>query len=149
MVSLENTVRELQDRAAIHDLLLRYAHAVDRRDLEQVASCFTPDAAYQGSLGEGTIQVALSALSERMGRYRTTTHLLANQLVEIRGDMARSETYAPVYHRLDEDLGAHDLIVAVRYLDDLQRSSDGWLICKRVTKMEWQRYDAVELPPGT
>src|SRR5262249_30642744 len=73
-------LRELCDRAAIHDLLMRYARGVDRRDLDQVAACFAPDAGYEGSLGVGTIDVALAALRERMDRYQVTMHFLANEL---------------------------------------------------------------------
>ncbi len=37
-------VRTLLDRAAIGDVILRYSRALDRRDWDEVASCFTPDA---------------------------------------------------------------------------------------------------------
>ena len=37
------TVETLLDRAAIRDVLLRYARGVDRRDLAMVRACFMPD----------------------------------------------------------------------------------------------------------
>jgi 3-phenylpropionate/cinnamic acid dioxygenase small subunit len=141
-------LRELSDRAAIHDLLMRYAHGVDRRDLAMVEACFAPDAAYEGALGVGTIEVALAALRERMVRYQSTMHFLSNQLIELDGDAARCETYALVYHRLYADEGGQDFIVGVRYLDELARHGAGWWIVRRTARMEFQRYDAVELPPG-
>jgi len=141
-------LRALLDRAAIHDLIMRYARGVDRRDLAQVAACFRPDAAYEGSLGSGSIEVALTALRERMPRYRTTMHFLTNPLIELAGDLATCETYALVYHRLETDDDVEDFIVGVRYLDDLARDADGWRITRRRTAMEFQRYDAVVLPPG-
>jgi 3-phenylpropionate/cinnamic acid dioxygenase small subunit len=148
MAAEDRFVQELRDRAAIHDLLMRYARGVDRRDLESVAACFAPDARYEGALGIGSIEVALSALRERMQRYQTTMHFLANQLIELNSDRARCETYALVYHRLAEESDQEDFVVGVRYVDELARHGDGWWIVHRTAVLEWQRYDAVVLPPG-
>ena len=38
------TVQEISDRIEIDDLLTRYATAVDSKDWDLFASCFTPDA---------------------------------------------------------------------------------------------------------
>lgn len=38
-----DAVQLLPDRQAIHDVVVRYAFGVDRRDMEMVRSCFTPD----------------------------------------------------------------------------------------------------------
>lgn len=131
-------LRRLLDRAAIQDVLLRYARGVDRRDIDLVASCFTPDAAYDGALARGTIADALAALRVAVTRYTSTLHVLANQLIEIDGDTARSETYALAHHCLPD--GALR-IVALRYLDELVRHDDGWRICRRTAQREWERVD--------
>lgn len=148
-------LRDMLDRNEIQELLLRYAHAVDRRDLALVASCFTADAKYDGSLGRGSISEALTALRERMARYDSTMHLIGNQFVELRGDEASSETYTIAYHRFAGDDGPSVLSVAVRYLDTVVRTSEGWRIRSRRVVPEWQRYDEVFVPaegayaPGT
>ena len=141
-------IGELRDRAAIRDLLMRYGHAVDRRDFERVAACFTPDASYDGTLGDGDIATALAALRERMARFESTMHFMSTQVIELAGDTARCETYALVYHRTGSpEEGEQDLIVGVRYLDELVRHGATWRIRRRVAKMEWQRFDTVVLPP--
>lgn len=139
-------VRDLLDRDAIREVLARYAHSVDRRDLDGVAACFTADAAYRGSLGVGSIEVALTALRERMAQYASTMHFIGNQLIDVAGDRATSETYAIAYHQLQREDGRRNMAVGVRYLDDLLRTKDGWRICRREVKLEWQRFD--ELLPG-
>lgn len=139
-------LRDMLDRMEIRELLLRYAHAVDRRDLTMVASCFTPDARYEGSLGNGTIEAALTALRERMARYESTMHLIGNQFIELRGDEASSETYTVAYHRFAGSDGPSVLSVAVRYLDQVVRHDGVWRICSRVVQPEWQRYDEVFVP---
>jgi ketosteroid isomerase-like protein len=132
-------LRALLDRAAIQDVLLRYARGVDRRDFDLVASCFTPDAAYEGSLARGTIRDALAALGDAMARYISTLHLLGNQLIEIDGDRARSETYALAHHRL---LDGALRVIAVRYVDELIRDGTRWHIRRRTVHHEWQRDEA-------
>ena len=144
--SLDPALRTLLDKAAIRDVLARYAHSVDRRDLDGVASCFTRDASYKGSLGEGSIEVALRALRERMAQYASTMHFIGNQLIDVRGDGATSETYAIAYHQLRLDEERKNMAVGVRYLDTLLRTADGWRICHREVKLEWQRFDELVVP---
>jgi 3-phenylpropionate/cinnamic acid dioxygenase small subunit len=143
MSPVDAAIRDLLDRAAIHDVLLRYARGVDRKDLDLVAACFTPDASYEGALASGTIAQALGTLRERMARYEATMHFIGNQLVEVHGDTARSETYAVAYHRLAEAGIVKLFTVGVRYLDELVRTSDGWRIRQRVVKKEWERTEAL------
>ena len=141
-------LRALVDRAAIHDVLLRYARGVDRKDLSLVASCFTPDAAYEGSLARGDIGHALEALGTAMARYQTTMHLMGNQRIDLDGDRARCETAAVAFHRQGADGGLRDLTVGVRYVDDLVRRDGAWRICRRVARVEWRRIDPVEAHDG-
>jgi len=149
MEPIDAAIRDLLDRAAIHDVLLRYARGVDRKDLDLVAACFTPDAAYEGALAHGTIAEALARLRDSMARYDSTMHFIGNQLIEIDGETANSETYAVAYHRLAEAGVAKLFTVGVRYLDELARNSDGWRIRRRAVKMEWQRIEALAPSRGT
>ena len=139
------TLQALIDRAAIQDVLLRYARGVDRRDVALVASCFTPDAGYDGALGRGPIGDVLTRLGERMARYTSTLHFLGNQTIELAGDAARSATYALAHHVLPD--GRHR-VVAVRYCDDLVRAGGTWHICRRMVHREWERTDA-SAPPSS
>ncbi len=143
----EAAVRALIDRAAIHDVLLRYARGVDRRDFDLVASCFMRDAAYEGALAHGRIEDALAALPARMARYASTMHFMGNQLIELAGDTATSETYTVAYHRLRAGNGQADRTLGLRYLDDFIRDGAQWRICKRVVKVDWERTDPVLPPP--
>jgi len=143
---IDDTVRELLDRAQIRDLLARYARGVDRRDLELVRSCFTEDAAYEGALSTTDIAHALATLRESLERYTTTMHFLGNQSIELDGDAAHSETCAIAYHRTPREGGAQDLVLGVRYRDDLVRERGRWRICRRHAVCDWQRRDRVVLP---
>jgi 3-phenylpropionate/cinnamic acid dioxygenase small subunit len=139
-------LRVLVDRAAVTDVLVRYARALDARDLEAVATCFTSDAAYDGSLATGSIAVALAALAETIGRYERTLHLLGTPAIEIDGDRARADTPCVAFQRLVDAAGPHDLTIAVRYVDELRRDVDGWRICSRRVRIEWRRSEPVAVP---
>ena len=136
----------LLDRAAIADLLARYARAVDARDLAAVASCFTADAVYEGSLGHGTIADAVAALERAMARYQRTLHLLGAPVIEVDGDRGRAETYCVAYHRTADATGPRDLTVGVHYRDDVVRHDGRWRICRRDVTTVWRCDDPVEEP---
>jgi SnoaL-like protein len=124
----------LLDRLAVREVVLRYARGVDRRDLALVASCFTADCAYEGTLASGSIADALAALPERLARYARTMHFMGTQDVRLDGDRARCET-ACVAHHVLPDGGL--TTVGVRYRDDLLRGADGWRICRRAVERVW------------
>jgi ketosteroid isomerase-like protein len=140
-----STLELLFDRQAIRDLVTRYACAVDRRDFDAVAACFTPDADTDYTFFEGPIGVVLEKIRAGIGGFAMTMHVLGNHLAEVHGDEATSETYAICYHRRP---GASDdvhLVVAMRYLDELVRTAEGWRIRRRRATVEWQHRE----PPPT
>ena len=137
----EQLIREMHDRALIRDLLMRYGRAIDRRDIDAVAACFTSDAEYEGSLGKGKIARMLDALRKVMPRYEKTMHLLGTQAIELTGNVARCETYGIVYQRLRDPVTPRDRVVGVCYVDELACRERGWLITKRLARIDWRRQD--------
>ncbi|MEW6271590.1 MAG: nuclear transport factor 2 family protein [Thermodesulfobacteriota bacterium] len=140
---------ELRDRAAIHDVVMRYARAVDRRDFAGVAACFTSDASYSGMLSRRDVADALRSLHTSLGRYDVTQHFMGNQLVEIQGDAARVETYCVAHHR-PSAAGQEDdlLIVGVRYHDEMTYRDGAWSIVRRTVTYDWRRHDRGVLRGG-
>ncbi|HLK11283.1 MAG TPA: nuclear transport factor 2 family protein [Candidatus Binatia bacterium] len=135
-------LRFLLDRAAIHDLLVAYARAVDGRDWEGVAACFTPDAECDYHFFRGTTAEVVALIRDGLGRFESTMHFLGNQWIALDGDRAQVETYAIAYHRR----AGRDLTVAMRYHDGVVRRGDGWRIARRRLEVVWQRDDAVGPP---
>ena len=128
----------LADEIAVRDVVLGYARAVDRKDLDAVARCFTADCAYEGSLASGTIADALARLRGAFARYTRTMHFMGTQHVTLAADTADVVTYCIAFHvRTD---GRH-ATVAVRYLDTLARAPDGWRIARRAVRTNWARDD--------
>jgi ketosteroid isomerase-like protein len=129
----------LADRQAIRDLVTRYACAIDRRDFAAVAACFTPDAETDYTYFKGPIGEVLDKIRTGVSSFVMTMHVLGNHLAEVAGDTATSETYAICYHRRASVPDGAQLVVAMRYLDDLVRTAEGWRIRRRHATVEWQQ----------
>ena len=134
-----NDLAYLGDRQAIRDLVTRYACAIDRRDFDAVGACFTPDAETDYTYFKGPIGEVLEKIRAGVGGFAMTMHVLGNHLAEVHGDAATSETYAVCYHRRAGVPDGAQLVVAMRYLDDLVRTPEGWRIRQRRATVEWQQ----------
>ena len=64
MATDASSLAQLLDRQAIRDLVTRYACAVDRRDFDAVAACFTPDADTDYTFFQGPIAEALEKIAD-------------------------------------------------------------------------------------
>jgi 3-phenylpropionate/cinnamic acid dioxygenase small subunit len=128
---LERAVGGLQDRAAVKEVLLRYARAVDDRDFASVQSCFVDGAAIDGSLGKTSIEEYCQSLGTELSAYNRTMHFIGNQYVEVSGDKATLVSYAVAYHCVAVEPSAKDLIVGVRYHDEFVRRETTWMIDRR------------------
>jgi uncharacterized protein (TIGR02246 family) len=119
----------LADRAALVDVMTRYACTVDRRDLAAYATCFTEDVHVTGySAGAIEGRDAFLAYVERaLTRYAATHHAIVNHEIAVDGDTATMRSHVTATHVLADDDEALVVLWAV-YDDDLVRTADGWRI---------------------
>lgn len=125
-----------EDHEALRALGQRYARAADERDVDALAALFHPDAVIIGTRGE----LALDAWLDTMRGPRTfptSMHVLGDPLIELDGDTARLDTYA-VVHQLGGE-GQGDMTLGIRYLDEAERSGDGWVIRRRTASTVFMR----------
>lgn len=138
--------RLVTDRAAIRDLVARYAIAVDRKDWAAVRACFTADATCDYVWFRGDVATVVGHIERGLARFERTMHLVGTHLAEVSGDAAAAETYALCHHRLRTADGAVDRVVGLRYLDALVRTPDGWRIRRRDVAVDFERADPVAAP---
>ena len=140
---------DLVDDLAIRRVLYRYCRGIDRLDLEMVRACYHPDATDNHGDYSGGVDGFLEYVRGARAVYESTMHTLGNILIEIDGDVARSEAYALAQHRIPPR-GRHpqrDNWVGLRYIDRFERRDDRqWRIAERICVYEWTRTDPVE--PG-
>ena len=137
-------VQRLLDRQDIHDVLMRYARGIDRRDFALVASCYHPGANDDHGRFKGPVEDFIPWVTETLQRFESTMHFLGNVLIELDGDQAHAETYCVAYHRLvGQDT---DSIAGLRYVDRFERRGGEWRIADRRIVVEWNRIDDVTTP---
>ncbi len=130
------TLQQIADRIEIDDLLTRYATALDAKDWDLYATCFTPDAFidYTGAGGiKGTLPEVKQWLAEVMALFPMTQHLVTNRTVVVEGDTATCRSY--LFNPMglpDADNGLLLFFEGGYYNDKLVRTADGWRIAGRI-----------------
>ena len=128
-----SVLQDLADRAALHDLVMRYCRGVDRRDFELVRSVYHEDAVEdRGSFFQGSRDEFVRWLPQVTAAFEATIHRVGNTLFAIEGDRAQGEIYAEAYHRtLPPD--AEEVVIAGRFLDRYERRAGTWGIVYRTS----------------
>ena len=142
-------LQRLSDRAAIEDVIYRYATAFDARDAAGVASCFTDDATAEfggvAVTGGGVAIAAFLHLAGGVPRPEPTAgHYFTNVRVTIGEGTAHAESYA-ISCRPGPDAPERFTMRGLRYHDDLVRADGSWRIARRVHNADWQ-LSAVNVP---
>ena len=142
-------LRELLDRRAIEDLVLRYCRGIDRLDAEAVRDCYHPDGTDRHTGFHGRRDEFVAWVMEAVRRFDGTMHLVGNHLSELDGEAAVAETYGLAFHwGTPADEAQLNFVSAFRYVDRLERREGVWRIRARTAVREWTRaLDEGWIPP--
>lgn len=121
-------LRWLVDRAAISDLLVDFARAVDDRDWEGYAANYADDGVlaisptieHRGRAGMAEF------VAGSLGRYAGTHHLSTNHAITVDGDTATTRSYLVAAHVLDAADPYRHADGAGWYRCTLRRTPEGW-----------------------
>jgi hypothetical protein len=128
------------DQEELRSLLQRYARAADERDVDALAALFHPEAEVTGARGTQGIDEWLDTM--RAPRtFPTSMHVLGDPLITLEPGAGRAtlDTYAVIYQLSDLGSDGGDLTLGIRYLDDVERLSVGWVIRRRTARTLWMR----------
>jgi hypothetical protein len=129
-------VRELTDRAEIHECMMRYARGMDRRDREVLRSAYH-DGAVDDHVGfVGEVDDFIDWAFAYHGTQTRYQHYLLNHTAEIDDDTAHAETYY-LFVGTDREPANHITNSGGRYVDRLERRDGRWAIVARVCVVEW------------
>ncbi|MFK8021988.1 MAG: nuclear transport factor 2 family protein [Pseudomonadales bacterium] len=156
----DKVLQELLDKQAINEVLLNYAHGIDHQDEDRLRSVFHPESEHNhGFVGPSSTPDKPStngdpndfvgfALSYMKG-FVNSHHQLGTPLVELHGNLARSECYFTATQRMrakGDPLApamAQDTEMQIsmggRYLDELEKRDGVWKIINRTGVLDWQR----------
>jgi hypothetical protein len=130
MSDLEQRIRRLEDRAELHDLVVRYFMAADDDDYEALGATFASDGEFRagGFPGGSSRQEVVDFIREDRKSMGVTVHTHNYALIEFKGD---DEASGVVGAHLELARGGKSLYGAVRYVDDYVREDGSWRIRKR------------------
>ena len=132
---LASIVREMRDRQAIYDCLMRYCRGIDRFDREVMASAYHPGAIDDhGSFVGPAEQFIDWAIAMHGKHHRRTQHMITNHLCVIDGDTADAESYY-LFRSLNVHPPFHS-IFSGRYIDRLERREGRWGIVARICTVD-------------
>src|SRR5258708_18357894 len=135
------TLEEWVDKSAIHELLVRYAYAVDFRDWKSYEQVFTKDAiidytAFDGP--RGSVQTAMEYLKKALMPFESSQHTISTVLIDLKGDTAYSRSICQCPMVLRSANGkTHVFFCGLWYRDVIVRTSDGWRIKQRLEEKSY------------
>jgi hypothetical protein len=136
------------DRAAISEVIYRYATGADRRDAAMFASVFTDEMTVLlrgGSFGEGRKQTLANDRFARtvvntLNRFPVTQHSFNVYQIEIEGDRARTLVNMQARHFIAESEGAHPpWDMGGYYEHHLVRTASGWKVREYTLNITWEQ----------
>lgn len=123
---LEARIEALEAREQIRQLVVRYAQALDSRDVPALARLFTADV----RLGDG--RVGRAALEDWYGPilrpYTTTFHFIGNHRIDL---VDRTHASGVVYCRPEHEVGDQWIVMPMQYWDRYERQEGEWLFASR------------------
>lgn len=137
---LHAAVREMQDREAIRQCVLRYCRGADRLDRALMASAYHPDGIEEhGKFVGNGVEFVDFALRQHIDAHLSTQHYVHNHICEIDGDTAHAETYF-MFVAMNKR-GKILQMNGGRYVDRFERRNGVWAIAFRVCLRDWASMD--------
>jgi hypothetical protein len=135
----------LLDKQAIHEVLMRYCRGIDRVDKALLKSAYHPGAWDDHGEFKGAAEEFIDWVIGKLKNPEilSTNHAIANEYVEVRGDVAFSEAYFVAYQRYNLSGKLTDVFVGARYVDKLERRNGEWRIARRTVVHDWTRQEPV------
>jgi uncharacterized protein (TIGR02246 family) len=157
-LTIEQRVRQLEDREAIRDLILAYAVRLDARDFDGYVDLFAENGVWQNGAtlrrGRGEIRQMLVGIYGEQAQVDTSDpsyRIVSNVEIALDGDRATAQSRQLTIMRGEG--GAPNPVLSGIYEDQLIREDGEWKILHRTDRVvmptpeEWRRRMA-ELRPA-
>ncbi|MCH9673190.1 MAG: nuclear transport factor 2 family protein [Gammaproteobacteria bacterium] len=124
----------MADRIAIHDVMHRYALAIDTKDWELLSTVFADvmvaDFRSFGApeIFRGSAADWVSSVQSTISGMDATQHLMANHLYDVIDDLAVGTTYIRAAHICRNEWGGDTYTIGGHYEVKMRRTHEGWRI---------------------
>jgi len=133
-------IDRVESTLAIQQLPIRYALAVDGRDIDAWIGLFVEDVDC-GAAGQGR-EALRGTIEGPLATFYRSVHLICGQKIEfLDSDHASGKVYCRAEH---EDAGKW-IVMAICYFDDYERRDGEWFFTRR-RERHWYALDALDRP---
>lgn len=138
--SVKAWMQRMDDRAAIHDLIVTYGRLLDGRDLAGYSRLFAADGVWEGGIGSAKGPKEIQQMLERVysrvapGEYGNSYHIMSDFLIEPKGDTATA--WSRWTWVAEGEDGKPAIQRSGHYEDTLVREGGGWRFKRRLTVTE-------------
>jgi hypothetical protein len=140
VMSIEARLAAVEARLEIGQLPIRYALAVDARDVEGWVNLFVPNVDC-GSRGAGR-DVLRPIVADQLTRFYRSVHQIVGHRIELTGpDSAVGQTYC----RAEHEAGGKWIVMAICYQDTYRRDDATWYFERR-REQHWYAADQLQRP---
>ena len=137
---LARRIQRIEDTLAIQQLPIRYAMAVDARDVDGWLDLFVPDVRVgRETTGREALRQAITPQLRQF--YRSIHQIVGHRIDLVDADSATGS----VYCRAEHEVGARWVVMAIRYDDEYRKVNGRWLFARR-KELHWYAADLVEHP---
>ena len=133
-------VERIEAHLAIQQLAIRYAIAVDSRDIDAWVGCFRPDVD-MGRHGSGR-EALRRYIDPMVRRFYRSVHQICGHRIELTG---RDQATGAVYCRAEHEVGERWIVMAICYFDDYARVDGEWFFSRR-RERHWYAADVTQPP---
>lgn len=137
---LERRLQVIEDKFDIGQLPIRYALAVDQRDVEAWITLFDP-AINLGKFGAGRDDLRGLIVPQLKWFYRSIHQIVGHRIDYRGGDTATGQ----VYCRAEHEVGDRWIVMAIRYDDEYHKVDGDWTFSRR-RERHWYAADIAEHP---
>jgi SnoaL-like domain len=137
----------VEAQLAIGQLPIRYALAVDQRDLDAWTALFVPDVD-MGRHGSGR-QALREWIAPQLATFYRSVHQICGHRIVLGpvGPSGVPDTASGhVYCRAEHEVGDRWIVMAIRYDDEYRRVDGEWMFARR-RERHWYKADVTERPP--
>ena len=142
---LTSRVRQLEDRNAISERVIKYAMAIDRADWDLFASCLTDpvhiDFSEAGMPAQDFPRDEFVGFTRNsLGSFTALQHLSPNHVIEFSAtdpDRAICTSYMYAQHYLAGAEGGDFFLMRGSYTNHMLRTPDGWRIESLTQHVSW------------
>ncbi len=137
----------VEHRLAVHDVMHRYAIAIDTKDWELLKKVFsdtiTADFRSFGNktVFEGPAADWIEIVRSTIQGMDATQHVMSNHLYGIDGTRAHGTSYIQAIHICKNDWGGDTYTVGGHYTVEMSQRDEGWRIDKYALNVTWHDGD--------